>query len=240
MRTKQTKKAIPIQEQWYSKDGCIFWHFSALTETAINIFKNVDWLVLKNATSTDEKNGISWFYRNTKTDAKGNFAKLLQISFRARWLLQLPQTAVSTVSSLCRLNKKQKDPQAVPCICVVWYGLHFPHCRGNISWPRAYLGQSPRQRRCCQEPVTGTEEMQWRTALLLGAAQDLPIIMQQWFGLAPLCAPVSRTHSIAAAEETAWLQVKSKDRSCKGRIQKWAVRSQEEKAKQGEVHGRAK
>lgn len=157
-----------------------------------------------------------------------------------------PATSDSCEHGVTSLQAEQKagpTSGALHLCCLTWFsiqGLHFPRGRGNTSWPLAYSGQSPRQRRCCQESVTtGTEEMQWRTALLLGAAQDLPVIMQQWFGLAPLCAPVSGTHSIAAAEATAWLQVKSKDRSCKGRIQKWAVRRQEEKGKQGEVHSRA-
>ena len=76
---------------------------------------------MKNAASTDEKNGISWFYRNTKTNAKGNFAKLLQSSCSTGRILRLLPTAGSTLPSPWHCRECGRKP---PCSSSHWYHLH--------------------------------------------------------------------------------------------------------------------
>lgn len=90
---------------------------------------------MKIAASTEEKNGICWFYRNTQAGAKGNFAKLQHVSLSA----SVHCSSFRAHSHFCAGKEKgERGPCSssshLDCLCeikIVFLQLNVPNVGHN-------------------------------------------------------------------------------------------------------------
>ena len=94
---------------------------------------------MKIAASTEEKNGICWFYRNTQAGAKGNFAKLQHVSLSA----SVHCSSFRAHSHLCAGKEKGEggpcsSSSHLDCLCetkIVFLQLNVPNAGLSHSLP---------------------------------------------------------------------------------------------------------